>query len=39
MQGTHVFKNGACKRDLGEGTGMIVLQEKQVHARGKDIIG
>lgn len=32
------LKTGAHKRGLGEGTEKIALQEKQVHARGKDII-
>lgn len=32
------LKTGAHKRDLREGIEKIVLQEKQVHARGKDII-
>ena len=33
------LKMGACKRDLREGAGKIVLQGRQVHAIGKDIIG
>lgn len=33
------LKMGACKKDLREGAEKIVLQGKQVHARGKDIIG
>lgn len=32
------LQTGAHKRDLGEGTEKFVLQEKQVHGRGKDII-
>lgn len=38
MHGMNAFKNGVCKRNLRDCSEKIVLQERQVRVRGKDII-